>query len=114
MKPLVYIAGPYSHPDPIVNSRETILAADRLLLEGLVTPLVPHLSLIWHLVSPKPVDDWYAYDLELLARCDALLRLPGDSVGADAEVEEATRLGIPVFAHRHEVRMWAIKRAVNR
>ncbi|MFE3515404.1 DUF4406 domain-containing protein [Streptomyces sp. NPDC059166] len=33
----------------------------------------------------------------LLARCDAVLRLPGESVGADQDVATARRLGLPVY-----------------
>ena len=39
-----------------------------------------------------------AIELPWVAVADALLRLPGESVGADIEVGEARRLGIPVFA----------------
>lgn len=47
--------------------------------------------------------DWLAIDFEFISRCDALVRLPGDSVGADAEVAEANRLQIPVFRSVEEV-----------
>jgi hypothetical protein len=33
----------------------------------------------------------------MLARCDALLRLPGESPGADREVKRARELWIPVY-----------------
>jgi hypothetical protein len=36
-------------------------------------------------------------DLIWLPACDAVLRLPGESNGADIEVKEAQRLGLPVF-----------------
>lgn len=96
MKPLVYLAGPYTNPDPVVNTRQTCIIASGLVDGGQVTPVVPHLSLLWHLVVPQPIEWWYAYDLEILARCDYVLRLAGESTGADAEVKEAERLGIPV------------------
>ena len=41
---------------------------------------------------------WMAIDLELLSKCDALIRLPGDSKGADIEVDYAMANGIPVYA----------------
>lgn len=96
-RPLIYIAGPYTHPDPVENTHDTIKVADRLVDTGLVTPVVPHVSLLWHIITPRPVDFWYEYDLALLARCDAVLRLPGSSSGADKEVELAYELQIPVF-----------------
>ncbi|MHA2094580.1 MAG: DUF7768 domain-containing protein [Candidatus Hodarchaeales archaeon] len=92
----VYVAGPYGKGDPVVNTRNAILVADKLSELGFV-PFIPHLSLLWHMVSPHEVDFWYSYDNEWLKKCDALLRLPGESPGADAEVELAKSLGIPVF-----------------
>lgn len=97
MKPLIYIAGPYSHPDPVMNVREAVLWAEALYLDDGVVPVVPHLSMLWHTISPHPVEFWYEYDLHVLARCDAVFRILGSSEGTDNEVLEAKRLGIPVF-----------------
>ena len=102
-KPLVYVAGPYTFPDPCVNTNAMIKVGTRLIEDGVVTPLVPLLTMLWHLVDPHPVEFWYAYDLELLARCDVLLRLPGQSTGADIEVAEAQRLGTPVVFNVEEL-----------
>ena len=93
---LVYIAGPYTHPDPVSNTHRAIKVADDLVALG-YTVFVPHLALIWHMVSPQPADFWYAYDLSILRRCDILYRLHGLSQGADREVLIAEQLGIPVF-----------------
>jgi len=94
--PLVYIAGPYTRPDPIANTRRMVRIADALLPLG-VTPLVPHMTLLWHLVRPRPYGFWLEYDLRLVERCDVLLRVPGESRGADAEVVHARELQIPVL-----------------
>lgn len=111
--PLVYVAGPYTRPDPVANTHETIKVATRLYETGLVVPLVPHLTLLWHLLEPRPLDFWYAYDLHLLARCDAVLRLPGDSTGADEEVCAAGGLGIPVFEDQEALLEWARREAAR-
>lgn len=92
----VYVAGPYSNGDPVVNVREACAAGDILYAHGFI-PIVPHMSMLWHMFSPKPYDHWLEYDLYLLHRCDALVRLPGLSAGADREVEYARARGIPVF-----------------
>ena len=97
--PLVYVAAPYTQPDPVQNTHEVIKIADALLDAGF-TPLIPHLTLAWHLVSPKPYSAWLAYDQNLLARCDALLRVPGDSHGATEECTFADEMGIPVVRPR--------------
>jgi nucleoside 2-deoxyribosyltransferase len=44
-----------------------------------------------------PAAYWYELDLHFLHACDAVLRLPGDSRGADAECREAAKSGIPVY-----------------
>jgi len=51
--------------------------------------------------------DWLKVDFEFIRRCDAVLRLPGESVGAEAEIAEAKRLGIPVFYSGEELIAWA-------
>jgi nucleoside 2-deoxyribosyltransferase len=107
--PLVYIAGPYTSPDPVENTHDTIRIATRLYESGHLVPLVPHLTLLWHLVEPRPPDFWYAYDMHLLRRCDAVLVLPGLSPGADLEVTEAKRLEIPTFDNESDLLMWALQ-----
>ena len=97
--PLIYVAGPYTQPDPVQNTHTVIRIADALLESGFI-PLIPHLTLAWHLVSPKPYDTWLAYDRHLLARCDVLLRVPGYSHGATQECTFADELAIPVIRPR--------------
>jgi len=93
----VYVSGPYAKGDAAENVRRAILAADELLRAG-HAPFCPHLSHFWHLLCPKPREAWLEYDLEWLRACDAVVRLPGESEGADAEVEAAREMGIPVYA----------------
>lgn len=83
----IYVAGPYSS-DPVKGVRAAIEAADRIWEAGGV-PYVPHLTHLWHLISPKCYDEWIEMGLAWVGRCDALLRLPGPSPGADEEAEHA-------------------------
>lgn len=102
----VYIAGPYTNPDPIIGTRNAVLVADEVESWGMV-PIVPHLSMLWHLISPhEDIDFWYHYDMRLLKKCDALLRLPGASTGADAEVERAEFWHKPVFHNKVDLFNW--------
>ncbi len=110
-RPLVYVAAPYTHPEPVENTHDAIWAAECLQATGLVTAVVPHLSMMWHLLFPHSSDYWYDYDLALLARCDALLRLPGMSVGADREVAFAAERHIPAFYEVEDLYRWAQGRA---
>lgn len=105
--PVVYLAGPYSYPDPVENVHRAVKIAADLLDSGGCIPVVPHLSMTWHLIAPRPYEDWLAYDLHIMRRCDAVYRYSGESAGADAEVEEAMRLGIPVFDTFDTFATWA-------
>jgi hypothetical protein len=51
--------------------------------------------------------DWLDIDLAWVSVADAVLRLPGESKGADTEVAHARSLGIPVFQSVEEVIAWA-------
>ena len=95
-KKLVYIAGPYTNPDPVANTHKAIRIGNLLSERGYAV-FIPHLTLIWHLVSPKPLQFWYDHDIELLYRCDLLYRIKGSSKGADEEVRVAEEFGIPVI-----------------
>lgn len=95
--PLLYVAGPYSTGDPVMNTQAAMDAAGVIVSSGAAIPVVPHLSMLWHLYRPQEIDFWYQYDLHLLGACDALVRLPGHSTGADKEVEVAASIGLAVF-----------------
>src|ERR1039458_2979431 len=88
-RPLVYQASPFQFPNPIHNSHDAIVSADTLDATGLVTVYVPHLNLVWDLVCKHTPEFWYSFDLAILAKCNALLRIPGKSQGADDEVRFA-------------------------
>lgn len=105
-RPLVYIAGPYTGPDPILNTHNAVIAGMRLWEEHDIPVVVPHLSLLAHIIYPMDLHEWYALDLHQLERCDALLRLPGPSDGADQEVAYAKHHDIPVFTTVNELLMW--------
>jgi hypothetical protein len=99
----IYVAGPYSNGDTGANVREAILAAEKLV-KAEYTPYIPHLSHFWHIIAPHDYEFWLDYDLNWLAKCDAVLRLPGVSSGADREMEYAKNIGIPVFYSIEEIR----------
>ena len=100
---LTYIASPYAHPSAAV--REARLEAVRhvcgkMVDEGriVMSPLVYLGELAFRGVHPP--QGWYAFDLQLLARCDELivLQLPGweDSRGVLVEIAGAQTKGIPI------------------
>jgi len=99
---LIYIASPYTIGDQAMNVRRQIEAGDQVLLKG-HTPFLPCLSHFWHFVSPKTINEWMAIDRVILEKCDAVLRLPGESIGADEEVKHARELGIKVYYSIKEI-----------
>ena len=94
-RPAVYIAGPHSF-SPTNGVRAAAHAADRIWAAG-GSPYVPHLCHLWDLISPQPYSVWLERDSYWLARCDVLLRLPGESPGADEEVNFAHENKIPAY-----------------
>ena len=116
-RPVVYIASPYTRGDPAMNTHFQCRVFDRLMSDGIVWPVAPLLSHFQHTMFPRPYQDWIEYDLALLERCDALLRLDAvlpdhgyiqsESSGADGEVAAMVRLGRPVFYGVTEVYAWA-------
>jgi len=92
----VYIASPYSIGDQAINVRRQIDCAEELMNLGFV-PYAPLLSHFQHLVHPRPIEDWYRFDNEWVRACHYLLRLSGESKGADDEVKLAYKSGVVVF-----------------
>ena len=92
----VYIAGPMSKGPLLQHVRDAIDTATKLCAAGLY-PFVPQLSILWQLMSEREYEDWLRYDFAWIGKCDAVLRLPGDSDGADREVAHAQSNNIPVF-----------------
>lgn len=103
----VYIAGPYTKPDPCVNTFNAVQAGQKLLEAGHY-PFVPHLTHFWHTMAPNPYEKWLELDMEWLKVSDCVLRLSGESSGADAEVAEAEALGIPVFHNINQVLAFSV------
>lgn len=99
----VYIAGPITKGDQFANVRAALDAATAVLHAGHI-PFVPHLTCFWHTVHPQPYETWMMYDAVWLAVCDGVLRIPGESSGADREVTQARRLGLPVWYRVEEIR----------
>ena len=92
----VYIACPYTKGDKDANVRASIDAAHELIEMGFV-PYVPLLNHYIHLVHPQDYDIWMEQDVEWLKQCDVLLRLSGESAGADKEIALAHQLHMPVY-----------------
>lgn len=102
----VYIAGPYTNGGTAENVNAAIRAANTLADLGFA-PYIPHLTHYWHLQFPRQYEFWLKLDLEFLACCDVLLRIPGESIGADKEADRARELGLYVFTSIAAIRIWS-------
>lgn len=107
---LVYIAGPYSSSTAEGindNVNFAIWEGEKVLSITNCIPFIPHLLHFWDtLVGGKSYDTWMNIDDEYLKRCDVVLRIPGNSAGADKECERAIELDIPVMHSIDELRMY--------
>jgi hypothetical protein len=113
---LILIAGPYRSGTNDVPER---MAANLHALERYALPLyrAGHLPMIGEWVAlpilraagslcvGDSVYEEYLYPVasRLLERCDAVLRIPGESKGADQDVAIARERGLPVFFSLEEV-----------
>jgi hypothetical protein len=107
---LVLIAGPYlsgtnGDPRKIARNREQLESYALPIYERGHLPMVGEwLALpIIHAAGGRNSDDEvfraYQYPVaqRLLERCDAVLRIPGESRGADLDVARAIHLGLAVY-----------------
>ena len=92
----VYIASPYTQGD-VGQNVGIAMSFSHAILDNGHCPISPLLSHFLHIHRQRHYEDWIAMDLELVKVSDCLIRLPGDSNGADGEVRLARELGIPVF-----------------
>jgi nucleoside 2-deoxyribosyltransferase len=105
----VYVAGPFRGPNSW-EIEENIRRAERLALEVWrmgAAALCPHTNTRFF---QGAADDsvWLDGDLELLARCDAVVMTDDweRSTGAKAEERFAVERGIPVFYNLLALREW--------
>ena len=105
---VVYLAGPYTGSSYMEIERHIRVAEEHAI--ALWTAgfgvFCPHLnSSHFEVKACVPERNYKEFDLWMLRSCDALLALPGheNSVGATAELLEATKLGIPVYLTLEEL-----------
>jgi hypothetical protein len=109
-KRVVYIAGPFRGKNHW-EVEQNIRRAEALALEvwnlGGVAVICPHTNTRFF-DGAAPDEVWLDGDLELMARCDAVLMTPDfeRSTGAKRERNEAFDLFIPVFYTVAEVKEW--------
>jgi len=102
---MIYLASPYSHPDPAVRQERfeaACRAAAALMRRGrqVFCPIAHSHSIVGR-GGPEDVKTWMKLDLKILRVCSELvvLLIPGyfDSCGVAHERSEAWRLKMPVW-----------------
>ncbi|GAA2778681.1 DUF4406 domain-containing protein [Kitasatospora sp. CM 4170] len=112
---LILIAGPYRSG---TDGDPQAMAANLARLEAAAWPVFAagHVPVIGEWIAlpvlcsagagpTDPLADEVLYPTaeRLLTHCDAVLRLPGDSTGADQDVATARRRGLPVYHDVNEI-----------
>ena len=96
IKKYIFISGPYTKGDVGHNVHNFLWTAETLMREGYIV-FNPILLYFQDISFPITYEDWMIQDLAWLEKCDAVLRIPGESKGADLECNKAKALGIPVY-----------------
>jgi hypothetical protein len=113
---LILIAGPYrsgtaDDPDLMARNLARLEEAAWPIFQGGHIPMIGEwvaLPVLRGAGADGPLDPiaqqvMYPTAERLLEHCDAVLRLPGESAGADQDVAIAERRGIPVYHHIDEI-----------
>jgi hypothetical protein len=95
-RPKVYLSGPCTLGDRDGNYYQSV-ALHRLLIRHGMAVFNPILTIRMPGAWEIPHETWMENDLPWVECADAVLRLPGESVGADAECRHAMECEIPVF-----------------
>lgn len=122
---MILIAGPYrsgTGDDPqkmAANLRRLEEPSYAIFRAGHVPMIGEWVALpIWTVAGGQTVGDALYDEIlhptagRLIERCDAILRLPGDSKGADNDVKLAHERGIPVYYKLEDIPVYAPAAAV--
>jgi len=102
---MIYLASPYSHPDPLIMKTRFLLAEQvtaAFLTRRLwvYSPIVHCHELAQRYELPTDFAYWQEYNIDMLRRSDYLtvLTIPGwrESVGVAGEISVARMLSMPV------------------
>lgn len=112
VRPRIYVSGPITSGNRNKNYYQAIEAQRELMLAGFA-PMNPMQTMVlpfaWEPDFPHRL--WLDCDFPWVEVSDAVYRLPGYSVGADAECDFAQKKGIPVFYDWESLMVWKESRS---
>lgn len=92
----VYLSGPVTKGNRSHNFSQS-LDAQQLLMEAGYAVFNPMLTMMHPNEQNISWEMWLAGDLAWIDVCDLIVRLPGESLGADTETAHGILRGIPVL-----------------
>ena len=103
----IYVAGPLGDVVSLECVARALKVGDMVAdVDERFRPFVPHLFAFWHLHKPHSRKWYMDIDLAYVRASHALIRLPGESAGSDAEVAEAQSADLPWLALPSKVEHW--------
>ncbi len=103
---LIYLATPVTVGDSVQNLRNPCLVAARLEAAGISVHNPRLYNTQYAIAGPSDYDVVMERCLRMIDHCDAVLRIPGPSTGADREVAYAAENGKPVFFDESNLIAW--------
>ncbi len=99
---VVYVACPITLGDTADNIRNCVDVCERLWVKGYAW-ICPPLTVFFQMVHPHTHEEWMERSYALVQVIDCILRLPGQSVGADLETTFADKLNKKVFENEFDL-----------
>jgi hypothetical protein len=102
---MIYLASPYSHPDPVIKKTRFLLVEQctaALINEGHLvwSPIVHCYEMAKKFTMPDDADFWKAYNFDFIRHCTEMYVLTIDgwteSKGVRMEIELAANILLPV------------------
>ena len=111
-RPRIYISGPITMGNRKHNFKQAAIAQVVLIKHGMAV-FNPMLSMRLPGAFKISHKEWLDNDLPWVESSDAVLRLKGESVGADMENAHAREHGVPVFTSRASLIRYFSKQTVE-
>lgn len=102
---MIYLASPYSHPDPVIKKTRFLLVEQctaALINQGHLvwSPIVHCYEMAKKFTMPDDAEFWKSYNFDFIRRCDAmyLLKIDGwqESKGVMMELNLAEAILLPL------------------